>query len=237
MKKLITLLFAITIMFSCSSDSSSDSNSNVLATTPLAQAEFDSSNLGIYKGVFTGSSGNITVNIMNDGNVNATLVLDGVSSTFTTTEEVSGNGDISSLTFTSGGMSFDIDISNNGETADVSALNIPGHPNAAMIIVKEYSDIIVKCYQGTFTGTSSGVFNIMTSENNVYGLVYPSGAEDAYYLSGLINETTILSGVYENGTEGGYFVGNLSGNTLNGTWESTEEQDSSSGNWSGIRTL
>ena len=91
MKKLFSLLFIVTFLISCSKDSSSDSSTPILSDTPLAKAEYDSSNFGIYKGIFTGSSGIITINIKNDGSLNATMVLDGTTYTFTTTETVAEN--------------------------------------------------------------------------------------------------------------------------------------------------
>lgn len=236
MKKLLLLLLVTTFLISCSSDSSSDSSGSTLSNTPLAKAQFDNSNLGIYKGVFTGSSGIITVNIKNDGNVNAILVLDNVSYTFTTTETVSDTGDISALTFTSGTMSFDLSISNNGDIVEISSLNFPNHPTATISIVKEYSDMQVKCYQGTFTGTSSGVLNVITIDSDVYGLAYPNEAEDASYLSGTINETS-MSGTYGSNPIQGNFSGSISGNTITGQWGSIDVQNPGSGNWTAQRTL
>ena len=236
MKKLFLLLLVSTFLISCSSDSSSENSGPTLSNTPLAKAEFDNSNLGIYKGVFTGSSGIITVNIKNDGNINAILVLDNVSYTFTTTETVSDTGDISALTFTSGAMSFDLNISNNGETIETTALIFPTHPTATISIVKEYSDMLVKCYQGTFTGTSSGVLNVITIDNSVYGLAYPNEAEDASYLSGMINGTA-LTGTYGSDPVQGNFSGAISGNTITGAWESIDTQNPGSGNWTAQRTL
>lgn len=234
MKKLFTLLFVTSILISCSSDS--DSSGSSLSETPSALAQFDNTNLGIYKGVFTGSSGYITINIKNNGAVNATLVLDGVSSTFTTTEEVNETGAIEALTFTSGAMSFDLNISNSGEEVSAVALIFPNHPNATLNILKEYSDIIVKCYEGNYTGTSAGVLNIVTSENYVGGLIFPNGAEDATFLNGSIDGSA-LSGFYGEGPDAGTFMGNISGNTMSGTWANNSQQNPATGNWTAQRKL
>ena len=119
MKKLFSLLFIVTFLISCSKDSSSDSTPS-LSNTPIAKLEYDSSNFGIYKGIFTGSSGIITINIKNDGSLNATMVLDGTTYTFTTTETVAENQAISSLTFTSGAMSFDFNTDANGDNPNIN---------------------------------------------------------------------------------------------------------------------
>ena len=230
MKKLFTLLFISVFFIACSSGSDNSTSSN----TTIAKAEFDNSNLGIYKGVFTGSSGIITLNIMNDGAINATMVLDGVTHTFTTTETVSAEGNISGLTFTSGEMSFDLAISQQGEVVEATALNFLGHPHPALNLLKEYSETLVTCYQGTFTGTSSGAFNLIVSENYVTGLAYDSVNDDLTYLDGTLNGTT-LSGTYD--TNEGTFTGTVSGNTLTGTWISTDQENPGSGNWTGQRTL
>lgn len=235
-KKLFTLLFATAFLFSCSSDSSSDSNTTGLSNTPLAKAEFDASNLGIYKGIFTGSSGTIIINIKNDGNVNATLVLDGVSSTFTTTEQVNETGAIDALTFTSGTMSFDLNISNNGENIGATGLIFPNHPNATLNILKEYSDLQVKCYEGNYTGASTGILNFVTSDDYVSGLIFPTGAEDAMFLDGSSDGST-LSVRYGEGQDAGTFSGNLTGNSMSGTWTNTSPENPASGNWTAQRKL
>jgi hypothetical protein len=235
MKKLFPLLFILTFFVSCSSDSSSDSSPS-LSNTPLAKEQYDNSNFGIYKGVFTGSSGTITVNIKNDGNVNAILKIDGVSSTFTITEEVIENESIVDLTFTSGNMSFDLNISENGNIVEAIALNFPSHPNATLNILKEFSYSQVKCYEGSYTGTSTGTINIITEENFVSGLVFPTEAEDAIFLEGA-NDGTQLSGYYGEGLDAGTFMGNITGNTMSGTWTNISQQNPASGNWTAQRKL
>lgn len=237
---LLIFLFALSLL-SCSSDNSSNSNNSGLSNAPLAKAEFDSSNLGIYKGVFTGSSGVITVNIKNDGFINAKMIIDGTTYNFTTTETVSDTGNISNLTFTSGAISFDLDISNNGEVIIASQVNFPNHPNATINLVKEYSDSQVRCYEGTFTGTSSGeptsgALNVVVVDTFVTGLAYPNGSDDASFLEGT-NQNNSLSGIYGEPNLGGTFLGQINGNSVSGTWQSTNAANPGSGTWSGQRKL
>ncbi len=232
MKKLFTLLFAITFMFSCSSDSSSDTNTTPLATVPLAKAEFDSSNFGIYKGVIIGSSGVITINIKNDGNLNATLVIDGVSSSYSSAGEVALNQAITNLIFTNGTNSFTINISASGDNIEVIDSNIQNHLGAIFNVVKEYSTDLVKCYQGTYSGTTdNGLFNIIILDQELYGLSRSSTSpeSEALFLNGGFIENTI-SGTFDGGT----FTGTVSGNNISGTWQNTSQE---TGTWTGQRTL
>lgn len=232
MKKLFTLLFIGIFCIGCSSDSSSDSGGN-FSDTPLAKAEFDGSNLGIYKGIFTGSSGVMTVNLMNDGTVGATLILDGVTHNFTTAEVVPTEGNIDGLTFTSGNMSFDLHVSQNGENVEVSNINFPGHEMATLNLLKEYHDILVRCYEGSHSG--GGILNIVISDDYITGLVFTPGDEEgADWISGFLDGTT-LSGTYGEGE--GTFNGTLSGNNISGTWQSSNQQQPASGTWSCRRAL
>ncbi|WP_298221198.1 hypothetical protein [Flavobacterium sp.] len=233
MKKLFTLLLIGIFCIGCSSDSSSD-DAPSLATVSSAKQEYDSSNFGIYKGVFIGSSGTVFINIMNDGNINARLVIDGVTYNFTTTVQVALNQAIDGLVFTSDDMSFTVDVSADGSDISVVSSNIPGHLGATFNIVKEYSSDLVKCYEGTYTGTDQGTFNMVIIDTYIYGLTRPNVAEsEAVFLTGSLNlQTNGIEGSYE----GGSFGGTLSGNNVSGEWQNTNPQDGS-GTWTGTRTL
>ncbi|WP_333599451.1 hypothetical protein [Flavobacterium sp.] len=226
MKRLFLALFLGTLTFSCSSDSSSGSS---LSDTPTAKSEYDSSNYGIYKGVFVGSTGTVLINIKNEGTLSATLTIDGTASTYTSSETVTLATAIEGLTFTNGSSSFDFNVSAVGGNAAISNINISGHPNANIDIVKEYSNSLVKCYVGTFTGDSSGALNLIIKGNVLYGLAKPSDDNNSVLLSGSLTGTTIAGG-WENGT----FIGTASGNSMSGTWQNTFSE---SGSWSGTRKL
>ena len=232
MKKLLLLLLVSTFLISCSSDSSSESSGPTLSNTPQAKAEFDTSNFGIYKGVIIGSTGVITINIKNDGELKATLVIDGVTSTYTSTGEVALNQPINNLRFTNGSNTFDINVSANGNDIVVTDSNIENHLGATFNIVKEYSTDLVKCYQGTYTGTNdNGVFNIIIIDQNLYGLsrsnTFPES--DTLFLNGDFIQNTI-SGTFDGGT----FSGSTSGNNISGTWQNLSQE---TGTWTGQRTL
>lgn len=227
----MTLLIIGLFCISCSSDSDSDSGSS-LATLPSAKAEFDSSNFGIYKGVIIGSTGVITINIKNDGNLKATLVIDGVSSTYTSAGEVTLNQVINNLRFTNGTNSFDINVSANGNDIEVIDSNIENHLGATFNVVKEYSTDLVKCYQGTYTGTNdNGVFNIIIIDQDLYGLSRSNVFQESetLFLNGEFIENTII-GTFDVGS----FSGTASGNNISGTWQNTSQE---TGTWTGQRTL
>jgi hypothetical protein len=230
MKKIFTLLLIGIFCIGCSSDSDSGSGTS-LATTPSAKVEYDSSNFGIYKGVIIGSTGVITINIKNDGNLKATLVIDGVTSTYTSTGEVALNQPINNLRFTNGSNTFDINVSANGNDIMVTDSNIENHIGATFNIIKEYSTDLVKCYQGTYTGTNdNGVFNIIIIDQDLYGLSRSNlFQDDTLFLNGDFIENTI-SGTFEGGT----FSGSTSGNNISGTWQNTSQE---TGTWTGQRTL
>ena len=223
MKKLFFFLITGLLFISCSSDSSSGTN---LSNTPAAKAEFDNSNFGIYKGVFVGSTGIVIVNINNDGTLNATLVIDGTTYNYTTTETVTLNTAITGLTFTNGNSSFDININASGGQISITNININGHPNADIIVVKELSTSLVKCYQGTYTGGSSGTFNFIVTGYELHGLAFETGDSDSTELGGEVYNNQI-NGVFTGGT----FTGTINGNNFGGTWSGNN-----TGNWSGSRT-
>lgn len=227
MKKIITLLFIGMLCISCSSDD--DNSGPSFSNNPQAKAQYDGNNYGIYKGVFVGSSGNVLINIKNEGVLSATLVIDGVTHNFTTTESVSEGTAISDLTFTSGGFSFDFNVNANGTDPWVSNINFTGHPQADIDVLKELSTALVMCYQGTYAGDDSGVFNMITQSGEVYGLAMSVSDSESIYLEGIISSSTITGEFF-----GGTFSGTLNGNSISGIWQNTLSE---SGTWSGIRTL
>ncbi|TBX69575.1 hypothetical protein EZL74_06780 [Flavobacterium silvisoli] len=226
MKKLFLFLILGALTLSCSSDSSSGSS---ISNTPEAKSQYDNSNFGIYKGVFVGSSGTVNINVNNDGSIVAILVIDGTTFTYTTTESVTLNSVINGLTFTNGSSSFDFNVDASGNSATITNIVISGHPNANMYVVKEFSDALVKCYTGSFSGDDSGVFNLIVSEGEINGLAKSNSGNESIILQGM-ETNNVITGSFSDGT----FSGNVSGNTISGTWQNISSE---SGNWSGTRKL
>jgi hypothetical protein len=225
MKKLIFILFVGVFTFSCSSD---DSSGPALSDTPLAKVEYDNSNFGIYKGVFIGSSGTVLININNDGFLEASLTIGGSTSIYTSTEVATLNSAMSGLTFTNGSDSFDFSVTDNGGDPTVSNINISGHPNATIVVLKEFHNVLAKCYLGSFSGDDSGAFHIVIVDDVVDGI---AGSSDGEYFN--VDGTyigTSLAGTFEGGT----FTGTSSGNRISGSWVNDLGE---SGSWSGTRKL
>ncbi|RZJ29970.1 MAG: hypothetical protein EOO48_06200 [Flavobacterium sp.] len=227
MKKFMMFSLLGLFFVSCSSDDSGSGPE--LVSSPDAKAAYDNSNFGIYKGVFVGSSGVVFIDINNNGALTATMNIDGTTHNFTTTETTTEGSAINGLTFTSGSMSFDFNVDNTGDSPYLTNMNFPGHPNADVYLLKEYSDALVECYKGTFSGDDSGVFNLIISDGEIYGLAKSDGDDSALEIDGSVTGSNI-SGTFENGG----FVGTKSGNSVSGTWQNIANE---SGNFSGQRKL
>ena len=231
LKTIFSLLTLLSI-FSCSnSDSNGDSNQN-LSQVPLAKSQYDNSNFGIYKGVFVGSSGTIILDLSNSTNsFTATLIIDGVTYNFITNQTIQQN-QTTTINFVEGSNSFTFTVSANGSNPTITNLIINGHPNAALLVVKETSTVLIKCFEGTFSGTYSGTFNAVIYGNIIKGISRETSDENIVTADGTVNNNQInASG---NASNGAVFVGNLSSNNFSGTWSRTS--DNANGTFTGVRT-
>jgi hypothetical protein len=234
MKKIILgSIITFTLLLVCNSCSKKDTpTNNNLTDTPTAKTQYDATNFGIYKGVFVGSSGTIIVDISNSGTFTATLKIDGVTYNFTTNQTVQINQP-TTLNFSNGTNSFTFSVSANGANPTITNLIINGHPNAAILVVKEISTSIIKCFEGTFTGGDSGVFNAVIFNTTIKALVRSTRANSNSIANGTItnNQISATGSV----STGATFTGTLNGNSFTGTW--TNAQAALNGNFSGTRTF
>ncbi len=227
MKKLILSLVAMTMFLSCSKD---DDN-NGLADSPTASATYDSKNYGVYKGVFVGSTGTVMINMKNNGTtLSATLVIDGKSYVFTSDDTVT-EGTNTEITFNRNDDYFDFSVDADGSNPTVSNIHISGHPEAAISVGKEESDVQVYCYTGTFIedGVLGGTWNIIIYGNKVTGAVLPTDGQVLPFIEGTISNNVITGSLPDTAT----ISGTISGNTINGTWVS----DTGNGTWTVTRKL
>lgn len=226
----IFLFLCIGFTFLGCNSADDSASSSALANKPEAKEDYDDSNFGIYKGVFVGSSGFVYVNINNNGDVSAKMVIDGDTYKFSASKSITQDEDISGLLFTSGSNSFEFNVYGNGEEPLIKNISIASHPNAYVQIFKEYSFAQIKCYTGTFRGDNSGTFNLVTATDGyALGLARPNNETSAIYLDGTFKDN-ILTGTFEGGT----FKGIISSETISGTWQNDVPE---SGTWSATRKL
>lgn len=224
------LLFLSLFSISCTNEDTHIENENNLAQTPEAMAQFDTSNYGIYKGVFIGSSGTVVVNVNNNNAITATLVIDGVMYLFTATQTIEEN-QVTEINFVNGNDSFTFGVAANGTSPAFTNLAITGHSNAAVIIVKEISTTLVKLYEGTFEGDDLGTFNAIIYENILEGLGYSTLANVGFFANGTVVNNEIAAG---NASTGAIFSGSVNGDAISGIW--SNNQSNNTGNWTGERT-
>lgn len=231
-KNIFSLILVCTLLFlySCSKNSSNDnSSSNTLSNTPLAKAQFDNSNYGIYKGVFVGSSGVVIINVNNDSTISATLIIDNVTYSYSTTQAVNLNQS-TQINFVNGINSFKFFVSANGGNPYISNISINGHPQAAIIVIKETSNSLVKCFEGTFNGSDNGVWNAVVKDNIIKGISHSNVYDETWNATGTVSNNTVSGTV----TSGATFSGSYDGVRSSGSW--TNIPDGLSGTWSVIRT-
>lgn len=229
MKKLLLSLLVCASLLSCSNDDNDDNN---LSNSPTATASYDSKNFGIYKGVFVGSTGTIVINLKNNGStLSATLVIDGKTTVFTS-QDVVTEGSNTDITFTHNNDYFDFTVNANGTNPTVSNIHISGHPEAAINVGKEESDVQVYCYVGTFTedGTTGGTWNLIIYGNKVTGMVLPNDGQVLPFIVGTISNNTIIAELPGHAT----ITGTVNGNSVSGTWEN---YDNETGTWKSTRRL
>ena len=229
----ILLLFSL-IIISCSDNDDQNLNNNLLQETPEAHVQFNSSNFGIYKGVFVGSSGIVIVNVNNDNSISVSLTIDGVNYPFTSNEIIQENQQ-TEINFINGNNSFTFSVLSNGIDPQISDLSIEGHPNATIILVKETSNSLAELFEGTYAGTDGsddgGTFNAIVIGTDMYVLANSTAYDVFYTATGAINGNSI-SGATTTGTN---FTGIIDGNDdMSGTWTNTQSSDN--GTWSLIRT-
>lgn len=208
--------------------------------TPEAKAANDNVSKGIYKGVIVGSTGTIKFDIMNsDNTIKAYLVMDGVSTILTA--KVAWNADsayVSPFEGTLDGqpVSITLRIDVNGGNPIVTAMNIPGHPNAGLTLSKETSTNLIKCFEGTATNATTGkkaTFDLIlsTSLKKWGAKVKEEGSTSVSEVNGSFDGTTLS---FDDG-KGANGTAKLSGDEIvDGKWTNTKPEN---GTWTAKRTL
>lgn len=188
-------------------------------TRPDALAENDAVGKGVYKGTVIGSSGTIKFAIQNGSNdIIATLVIDGTTvSLASSVSWVSGQAYIAPFTGTLNGqpVSITFSVQANGSSPIITSASIPGHPSAVFTLVKETSNALIECFEGTYSSTKpeSGTFNILLSRTlgKWGGIARKAGGGDKSDIDG-----TIENGIIK---EDGRTMGTLSGDVITGSFQ------------------
>lgn len=164
-------LYAVSIILVFTACSKNDEKLSIFSgEKPLAKAEYDNSNFGIYKGGFTGPMGTVLININNEGNINAKLKVDGKDHYFTTTQ-IAAQNQLTTINFTEGANSFTFKTLANGDSAQVTNINVAGYPNAQMSLVKEKSKLYVFTYGGNYSGPgeNGGMYLVLSASSSQTG--------------------------------------------------------------------
>lgn len=201
------------------------------AVFPEAKAQFDNSSAGVYKGIITGSSGTLAFYIGNaDNEIKALIAFDGKSAVLTSTSLSDWDpGDaINAAVFigTLDGKQVQakLTIGAGGQDPFVE-LTIPGH-TINVAVFKETSAVLVKSFEGTYSGDEKGTLNIVMA-----------GDEYTVLVKGqvLVRRTKLVDGKIEFISSGTAVKGEfISENLLRGEWSNTEGEK---GTWQAERTL
>ena len=225
--KLILPVFILGILFSCSKDDTNESagSCETCVTAPDALAANDASVKGVYKGVFVGSTGTISIDIQNGSNtITATMVIDGVTILLTSSVEVvNGEPYLAPFTGTYNGSSVSITFSVGlgGGSPTITTSNIPGHPYAVFNVYKEYSTSLIEAFEGTYSEPSeTGIFNIIVARSlsKWAGIAKEDGSEEVDYLEDgtVVNSNQLkLDGVV---------VGTITGDEIQGSFKNSDNE-------------
>lgn len=236
-RTLILMLIAFASFFTgCKKDKADEPYScTSCKTTPDAVAANDASSKGIYKGVVIGSSGTIVFDVMNAGStITAKLTIDGTVVNLTSTVTwTNGQPYVGNFTGTMNGqpVSINFSVGLSGTTPTVTSSNIPGHPNAVFMIVKETSTSLIECFEGTYTGTqNSNTLNLVLARSaNIWGAKVKTASGSTSNFSGAMNGTALTC----NCPSGTTINGIVTNDEINGTFNDSNQ----SGTWKARRTM
>ncbi len=162
MKKLLSILFISTLLFSCSTDTEVTETATEDAVLDLPalvkEGKYDDSNLGIYKGVFTTLDGQnrATVLLELDGKTNPVVSFNFPDGDFKSFRAAEGFGERSegsstgSLHFKGENFEFDFKVNPDGTDPKVSNVTYMG-AKGDIIVVKETSRAAIITKTGTYS--------------------------------------------------------------------------------------
>ena len=237
LKQSIYYVFTLCILLSavsCKKDKQSDPafTCTTCKTAPDAKVENNAISKGVYKGVVVGSTGTISIDVLNGGStIAATLILDGQTINLSSTAVwASGTPLTAGFTGTAGGQnySFTFTVQANGTSPTTNSYTIPGHPTIAFTLIKETSDNLIKCYLGTTEGKKtsgtlqSSVLNIITSgeTNTWFGLSKDNASGGISTVDGTISGSTLNCNCGPTTT----VTGVVTADQIDGTYKGSDNQ-------------
>jgi hypothetical protein len=245
-KKLPEMLFLFILVmgfYGCKKNKKEDPGFTCASckTVPDAKAENNASSKGVYKGVVIGSTGTIAIDIMNNGStMQASMVLDGQTINFTSSSTwTSGQPLAADFTGTSNSRTytFRFTATAGGGSPAAGSFSIPDHPFIFFQLIKETSDNLIKCYEGSTEGVKNsgakqaGSLNVIVSgkTNTWIGLSRDNSSNSSSVVSGTISGTVINCDCGPTTT----VTGTFSNDEIKGTYKGSDN----SGTWNAKRTL
>lgn len=202
----VCLAFVLIFSTSCSKDKDKEdevkTSSSSFTTTPSALAANNNSSAGVYKGIVVGSTGHFELKIKNGSdNITCKLVFDNNSMDLTTTslnnwmQGQAIKNAVFSGTLNSQSVSLTFSCDSDGSNP-VAIIDIPGH-TTYVSIVKEKSNMLVECYEGTYiqqtsTGNVNGIWNFVSYGNQVMGWHVNSAGNDHAKFTGTISNSRLV---------------------------------------------
>jgi hypothetical protein len=248
-KKSLLLLLTVVLVFSCNKDELLDQNTDAADLTADI-SQYDTANLGLYKGTFTTNDaserGIVEIKILDNAASRATLTLtSGAIYNLQSTETVASNQDVTNLRFVSIAdlalpVSFDFSVTANGSNVEITDTTF-GKLDSHILIAKETSRVPVLPIAGTFALTQ-GVhpsFGLGPQTFNLLFIGDPTGAGSGTLDTDFTLNGTVFSsvGTTDNNqagcsATGGYTDCSIVGFTpigaQNMTWSGIHKYDSSS---------
>ncbi len=250
--KIIPILLATIVNFSCSKDSEDtddDYKCVSCASEPIAVSANNAINKGIYKGVVIGSTGSLIFNIQNTANtITGTMVIDGNVVNLTCDDELNPGADFEGTftgTLNGSPVIIDFHVTDAGTNPTITSATIPGHPNAVFIVAKETSDALLECYEGTYSITGDwaeqGTYNLLIARKNGQGTWSGISAEngfpeDANYGEGLMSGNNVVDR-NRGGNGVDVVIATISGHSISGNFVDTDNDEKATVDVKGKRTL
>ncbi|MBL7740391.1 MAG: hypothetical protein JNK14_14335 [Chitinophagaceae bacterium] len=188
MKKLVSLIIALTLVAIACKKTKTDPPPDGFPTSAETKPQYNNTSFGVYKGIIVGSTGTVVLRINNgDTIVKGYLSIGSVKDTLSTTQQLVAGQPILSLNFSGRISSFTLSANADGSNAQITNLNIAGHPNAKALVVHENSTQQVLCYEGTISGDLNGAICFVKTGT-------PIRSEPVSFLAKISSDTFFLKG-------------------------------------------